>query len=117
MSPADLSPAQAKHVRYATLSDFARVVGYEWRTRRAWASWRAGLRGLWWWLIRRYAFELCQDCGRPVGRAIAGTWWRAPDELWLRVVGTQGGTLCPQHFTDRAERQGIRIHWEAVSGV
>lgn len=83
---------------------------YEWSARRAWKTRRAALRGLWWWLVRRYPNELCQDCGRPVGRSI-GTYWHASDELYERVRGTLHGTVCPGCFTEAAEERGVFIYW------
>lgn len=41
----------------------------------------------------------CMDCGTldtPV--------WSAPNDLWNRVVGSDGGYLCPWCFTVRADR-------------
>lgn len=118
MTPLSSSETSASdvYVRYDSPRELLRVARYEWRARHAWGSRRAGLRGLWWWLVRRYAGELCEDCGRPVGRWIGNTFWRAPDELWERVVGSPDGTVCPRHFTERADAAGVALHWRAVEG-
>lgn len=63
----------------------------------------ATLRGIYWWLIRRYRTELCQQCGRPV-RIV----YRAPDDLWELATGcarhpsgeSAPGVLCPACFDD-----------------
>lgn len=114
--------------RWATLAELRKVVQYEWRSRRAWKSRLAPWRALWWWLVRNYACELCQRCGRPVGLSIGDTFWRATDDLWGRVAGWPGwrdemgelaylgppGTLCPACFTAQADEKGIRLYWKAV---
>lgn len=88
-----------------------------------------GIRAFWWRRIRRYAYEICQSCGRPVGKGIGGTYWRAPDEIWAAVAGWDGwdrdcgelaylgppGTMCPRCFTESADALGIRISWKAVT--
>lgn len=59
----------------------------------------ATLRGVWWWVVRRYEAELCQRCGRPVGLV-----YHAPDYLWKLATGlprrpdgeAAPGVLCPQ---------------------
>ncbi len=109
--------------RYTNLRELCGVIGYEWRTRKAWRTRRAALRGLYWWLIRRYPCELCQDCGRRVSADT--NWWHAPDELWNGVMGRPGweeqygdhakygvgGTVCPACFTARARTKGICVYW------
>lgn len=77
---------------------------------------RAEARRWWWRFVRRYPCELCTDCGRPVGRC-TDSWWRAPDELWLEVTGSDAGVLCPPCFTNRCRTRGIPLHYEAVVGV
>lgn len=98
--------------RYSTPSGFVGTLRYEWRARKAWRSKRAALVGAWWWLVRRYPGELCEDCGKPYGRSIG--LWRAPDDLWVRVVGSVTGTLCPTCFTNRCEASSILVRWEAM---
>lgn len=80
------------------------------------ASKRARLRATWHYIARRYRYELCRDCGRPVGRA-TGSWWGAPDDLWERVNGGPHGVMCPLCFTAKADALGEPVHWEAVRGV
>lgn len=77
------------------------------------ASTSARRRALWHYVIRRYAYEICLDCGRPVGPH-TGSWWSAPDLLWNTVVGAEEGVLCPPCFTGRAQARGFVIKWEAV---
>lgn len=81
------------YVRYASVHELIAAARYEWSARKAWRSRRAALRGLRWWLIRNYACELCQDCGRPVG------------------------TVCTGCFVERAEELGVFVHVEVVAGV
>lgn len=79
------------------------------------SHWRgvALLRALWWRHVRRYAYEVCDHCGQPVGRC-TGSWWRAPELLWLKVNRSENGVLCPPCFTARADALGLAVHWEAV---
>lgn len=78
---------------------------------------RARVRCFWHTAVRGYAYEVCDECGRPVG-ATTGSWWSAPDDLWHEVVGTpaddHSGVLCPPCFTLKAERVGVLVRWEAV---
>jgi ribosomal protein L34E len=73
----------------------------------------ARLRALWHVVVRRYDAEICDDCGRPVGRGIR-SWWHAPDDLWMHINGGYAGVLCPACFTERCDAQGIWIHWVAT---
>jgi len=69
------------------------------------------LRGWWYRHIRRCHGEICKDCGRPVARGI-GTWWDAPDGLWVEINDGPGGCLCPKCFADRCmEKEGLLIYW------
>lgn len=97
-------------VRWATPRELCGVVRYEWSVRHAWTSRRAALRGLWSTFARRYAYETC-TCGRRVAAGIGETYWRAPDDLWQRVIGSPHGVLCPSCFTERAAAKGIRVYW------
>jgi hypothetical protein len=111
--------------RYSNLRELRGVIRYEWRARRAWFSKRAAIRGLWWTFVRRYPSELC-NCGRPVSRAIGGTYWSAENSLWADVMGWHGwqeelgemaylgppGTRCPRCFTERAKEKGLHLYWE-----
>lgn len=67
-------------------------------------------RAFWHVVIRRYVYEICASCGRPVSSAIH-TYWIAPDELWEQINGQSGGVLCPRCFARRAEKSGIAIAW------
>lgn len=69
------------------------------------------LRTLWWRHVRRYRFEICDDCGRPVGHS-TGAWWHS--DLWPAVTGADDGVLCPRCFTARAEAAGLPVRWMAV---
>ena len=101
--------------RYSTVRELALVLRYEWRVRRSWRSRRAAARGLWWSLVRRYAGELCQACGRPVAHSTGLSWWRADDALWLQINGGYGGTLCIPCFTRDAADHHVHVHWRACS--
>lgn len=74
---------------------------------------RARLRGAWHYLVRRYRYEICMACGRPVGPH-TGSWWHAPDELWIEVNGGPVGVRCPPCFTAACQARGYWIHWEAT---
>lgn len=88
------------------------------------------VRHFWWRRIRRYAYEICDRCGRPssggvgyVGRDHDGvmptTCWFAVSDLWNFVMGgpgtmdDPGGTLCCRCFTAECEAQGIALTWVA----
>lgn len=74
---------------------------------------RARLRAAFDYLVRRYRYEMCRSCGGRVGRAFAErSYWHAPDELWLAVVGSPAGVLCPGCFTAQCEAHGIFVRWE-----
>lgn len=51
--------------------------------------------------------ERCQDCGR--GYPL----WRAGNDLYVEVVGNDGGLFCPSCFGRRAEAQGIVVQYRA----
>lgn len=70
-------------------------------------------RRFYWRHVRRYAYEICHECGRPVARC-SPTWWRADDALWLKVVGQSEGLLCIPCFTHKAEGKGLLIYWAPV---
>jgi hypothetical protein len=59
-----------------------------------------------------YDGEICEDCNRPVRRGIL-SYWRAPDELWAKVMG-EGSTaiVCPACFTARA---GCEVAWVPIA--
>lgn len=68
-----------------------------------------------------YPYETCRDCAEPVSLVVRDNkptmYWRAPDDLWLSVVGTDERVLCPGCFTARAVDKGIYLAWtaEAIS--
>ena len=72
----------------------------------------AKLRWLWWRWVRRYRYEVCFACGRPVSRATP-TWWHAPDALWLRVEWS-GAIRCVPCFTRDCRELGITVSWAPV---
>lgn len=85
-----------------------------WVTRRApFTSRRARVRAFWHYIVRRYRYEVCKNCGRPVGPH-THSWWLAPDELWLAVMDVPSGVVCPPCFTDAALARGIHVRWEVV---
>jgi hypothetical protein len=71
------------------------------------------MRRVYWRHVRRYDGEICDRCGRPVGRC-TGSWWCAPDALWRDLNGGFAGVMCPPCFTAAAESVGIFVHWEAT---
>lgn len=73
------------------------------------------LRRWYWIFLRRWETEICGACGRPVRRC-TDSWWEADDDLWLKVVGTPWGVLCPPCFTKACRAQGVWISWKAVVG-
>jgi hypothetical protein len=73
----------------------------------------ARLRAVWHAGVCLYDGEICGLCGRPVGRGI-GTWWEAPDDLWMRVNGRFAGVTCPACFHDECATLGIHIHYTAT---
>lgn len=77
------------------------------------ADWPARLRAVWHAGACLYDGEICSDCGRPVGRGI-WSWWRAPDDLWMRINGQHAGCLCPACFARRCDMEGTPIHWVAA---
>jgi len=46
-----------------------------------------------------YDCARCEDCGRNVHD------FSVPDELWIKVYGSDGGILCFDCFCDRADRK------------
>lgn len=90
------------------------------------------LRRFYWRYVCRYAYEICDCCGRPVasrlgpmkvestdwlnGRKALAPWtyWVATAELWEGVNGQVTGILCPLCFTRKALDKGIFVHWEAA---
>lgn len=67
-------------------------------------------RAFWHVVIRKYVYEICANCGRPVSNAIH-TYWLASDNLWEQVNGQSGGVLCPRCFAQQAEEMGISVAW------
>ena len=49
--------------------------------------------------------DICTDCGGP------NVVWHAPNDLWNRVMGGEGGILCPRCFIQRAKADGINEVW------
>ncbi len=71
------------------------------------------LRRSFWRHVRRYHFETCDACGRPVGRAL-GSYWLAEDVLWNEVEGNDWEIRCPRCFTADAASAGVHVSWRAV---
>lgn len=71
------------------------------------------LRRLYWIFVRRYAYEICNHCGRPVGRS-TGSYWLADDALWESINGRSEGVMCPPCFTAAGQQSGLWIAWKAV---
>ncbi len=45
-------------------------------------NWPARFRMLYWLLVRRYKYEICHHCGRPVKVV-----FHVPDEIWEIITG------------------------------
>jgi hypothetical protein len=73
-----------------------------------------GLRRFFWRRARRYAYELCHACGRPVARGTGPAWWSAPDDLWYEVRGSENGVRCMACFTAEALAKGVQVYWRPV---
>jgi hypothetical protein len=84
----------------------------EWFARDLWPTPIYYLRTLW-HEVTRYHYETCQRCGRAHGRLL-DTYWLSDDELWLEIVGTGGGCLCPRCFTRAARRRGVCVYWKPL---
>lgn len=53
------------------------------------------------------SLEKCQRCGLRYP-----TVWMAPNELWVRVTGTEGsGLRCMSCFDQEARQNGIVLYW------
>ena len=74
----------------------------------------AGLRALsTTWLFHDNG-ERCQDCGCRYRRTL----WHAPTPLYVKLVGSCGGTLCPACFGKRAVAAGLGpLVWVPTLGV
>ena len=84
---------------------------YTWRHGWRWiwsyfryGHFRAGLRQVWWVLIRGYDGEGCWFCGNPYEL------WHAPDDLWERFSGNSG-LCCPRCFDALASAEGVCLRW------
>jgi hypothetical protein len=73
----------------------------------------ARARRLYWRRLRRYRFEICGRCGRPVGLSCP-SYWLAHDELWRAVIGGEGGIRCVPCFDRDAAASGRPVSWRAV---
>lgn len=49
--------------------------------------------------------DTCQRCAGP------NPFWHAPNYLWDKVVGSEGGILCPICFADLADQKGLDYYW------
>jgi hypothetical protein len=73
----------------------------------------ARMRAVWHAGFCLYDGEICGCCGRPVARGI-GTWWQAPNDLWMEVNGRFAGVTCPACFHDQCGARGIHIYYVAT---
>ena|ERR1700754_831261 len=81
--------------------------------RRSWTGgWAARSRAFWHHVVRGYRYEICGECGRPVKQV-----WVTDDQLWLDVMGHEGGTLCIPCFDAELERRGLLVTWRPTRGV
>lgn len=73
-------------------------------------SWTGGLsaraRAFWHHVVRGYDYEVCGECGRPVSQT-----WLTDDQLWIDVMGHEGGLLCIRCFDGKLERPGRMVRW------
>lgn len=73
-------------------------------------SWTGGLttraRAFWHHVVRGYGYEVCGECGRPVDQA-----WVANDQLWIDVMGHEGGLLCIPCFDKELSQSGRFVRW------
>lgn len=90
---------------------------WHWLLTAPFASRRARLRAAWYFGIRRYQYEICMECGRPVSWGTGPTWWSAPDWLWKRIMGGPNGVLCMPCFARHVIRAGYGMHWTMVGGA
>lgn len=69
---------------------------------------RALPRLRYWWhrYVRRYRYEICRACGRPVGLV-----WTTEDALWNDVVGGPHGIRCIPCFDAELEHRGLFVRW------
>lgn len=51
--------------------------------------------------------ERCQNCGK-----IYKLCWKAPDEIWNKIVGSYSGLLCIECFDSIAAANNISLSWE-----
>lgn len=57
----------------------------------------------------RSSEDVCDDCNGPNSPP-----WFAPSDLWNRVVGNEGGMLCPRCFIRRAQSAGVDGVWRVA---
>lgn len=90
---------------------FSRISYVLWRRK-----WSGGLtaraRAFWHHVVRGYRYEICRECGRPVGLV-----WLAPNDLWLAVFGTEAGIRCIPCFNAELESRGVYVSWRPTLGV
>ena len=81
--------------------------------RRSWpGGFAARARGFWHHVVRGYRYEICGECGRPVGLV-----WLADDQLWLDVMGHEGGMMCIPCFDAELESRDVFVSWRPTLGV
>ena len=51
--------------------------------------------------------ETCQNCNRRYKLC-----WKAPDEIWGKVTGSENGLLCIPCFDALAAANGIALCWD-----
>lgn len=86
---------------------------FGWLVSAPFATPRARLRAIWHFGIKRYDYEICMECGRPVGPH-TDSWWSADDVLWQEMTGSEHGVLCPPCFTGICRERGVHIYWKAA---
>lgn len=57
--------------------------------------------------IGQCLIEYCNECGREQPLV----WWCRDTSTWIELNGTEGGALCPECFTRRANKAGYFMRW------
>jgi hypothetical protein len=77
-------------------------------------SWRgaiARIKSFYWYVLRGYKYEVCDDCGAKIGVV-----WTALDKDWMEIVGHPGGLLCVHCFDRELRDRGEFVRWVPVRG-
>ncbi len=68
------------------------------------------------WINRQvlYTYPLIEDCARcrDCGRNVHD--YHVPDEIWLKVIGSEDGVWCYDCFCNRADKKNIKWKVEII---